>query len=427
MPIDPSIAGPMLDPFRNMAAECEAKGCSGENYDTMMNALARMEAMANEMSDFMEFSTKLSTEGLQMTFSTAYGNVLSEAAASSGSGSSGGADDYDDAALLKQNVDALKSAVVELRRAEEDAKKEAASHMSTEANKAVAVNEVATLAKTDKIIEPIENLIALGETDITFPTFLRTQIEKGLDKAMDGDAVVKEGILYDLDFANASAIHPYSIQIKEEQLQAFDALAAQSKFGLPNGLSMRLAFDKIEHAHLSASRKWDTIDRAWNRIFSLLDTWVIAHTSYAPHIEPWSMASDPHAAVKKTKETSPGYIQQRIRLLQENFGISFSDIVSHETFQWSVKHNHFAYSQMYTEFLLEKALPLCQPGQLLTSELIDEATRMYDGKQMPNPKYYKVLDRQEAAYNKHFGEGQFVQKIGPKPARDERNAPAWSL
>lgn len=425
MAIDPTILGPMLDPFRNMAAEVESKGYSGENYNTMMSALARMEQLGEELTDFMEFSTKLSTEGLQMTFSTAYGNVLSEAASGSSSGNE--SDGYDDQALLNQNVDALKQAVAEIKRSEEGAKSEAASHLADKKSQDVVLNEIETLAKTAKIIEPIEALIALGESDISFPTFLRTQIEKGLDKAMDGDVVVKEGIEFELDFAKAVASNPYAIKTREEQLEAFESLAAKSKFGMPNSLSLTLASDKIEHKHLPAEKKWQAIDRAWSRIFSLLDTWVIAHTRFAPFIDPWAMASDPHAAVKRDKETLPGYIQERIRLLRENFDIEFNNILKNETLIWSVRHHHFPYSQVYTTFLIEKALPLCLPESLMTGELIREAENLYEEKQMPNPENYKVLDRQEAVYDKYFGNGQFVQKFGAKPGFDDRAAQAWTL
>ncbi|MCR9171223.1 MAG: hypothetical protein NXI10_01935 [bacterium] len=427
MAIDAMMLGPMLDPFRNMAKECEAKGYSGESYDEMMNALARMEELGEELSDFMEFSAKLSSEGLQLKFSTAYGNVLSEAASGSSGSSESSGNDYDDKALLKQNIDSLRNAIEELKRAENAAVQEATSHHKDADSKAVAENEVRTLAKTDQLIGPIEDLIALGESGISFPEFLRIQIEKGLDKAMNGDAVIQEGIAYDLDFAKASSIHPYDIQIREEQMKAFERLAAQSPFGLPNHLSMRLAFDAIVQSHVSAKNKWETIDRAWNRIFSLLDTWVIAHTSFAPSIDPWAMSSNPQAAVQRDKETLPGYIQERIRLLQENFGVSFSQILQEETFVWSVRHHHFSYSQVYTEFLISKALPLCKPEQLLSAELVQEVEQMYNSNQMPNPENYKVLDRQEAAYNKHFGEGQFVQKVGPKPSFGNRAASPWTL
>jgi len=427
MAIDPTILNPMLDPFRNMAAECEAKGCSGESFDTMMNALARMEQLGAELSDFMEFSTKMSTEGLQMTFSTAYGNVLSEAASGGSSGGGNAVDNYDDEALLNQNLDALRQAVAEIKRAEEAAKIEAAKHLKDDKAKAVANNEIETLAKTAKTIEPIEKLIELGESGINFPTFLRVQIEKGMDKAMDGDVLVKEGVLFDLDFAKATAAHPYNIKIREQQLAAFDALAAKSSFGMPNSLSVILAFDKIEHEYLPAIKKWEAIETAWNGIFSLLDTWVIAQTKFAPSIDPWAMASDPQAAVKRDKETLPGYIQERIRLLKENFGISFQEIFQHETFRWSVEYHHFPYSQIYTEFLIEAALPKCLPETLLPGDLVQKTEQMYEAKQMPNPESYKVLDRQEAAYNKYFGEGQFVQKFGAKPSFDDCTAEPWQL
>lgn len=426
MAIDQMMLGPMLDPFKTMADECTAKGCSGQSYDQMMAALHRMEQLGQEMDDFAAFSAKMTTENLQMDFSLAYGKVLSEAASGQSSGSNSGSD-YDDAALLKQTIDALKNAVVELKKGEQAAVAEGEKHQKDETQKAVVKNEVLTLAKTDQIIAPIQALIDYGESGVNFPTFLRVQIERGLDKAMEGSAVLREGLEFDFDFAKAAAINPHNIAICEEKLAAFDELAAKSKFGVPNSISSSLTFNKIEASYVSKISKWMAVERAWERIFSLLDTWAIAHTKFAPHIEPWSMAANPKAAVEKDKATLPGIIQERMRLFSENFNLSFANILGEETFVWSVKKNHFSYSQMYTAFLLNSVLNSCKPGQNLDAEQAGKVEALYENKEMPNPENYKVLDRQEAAYNKHFGEGLFVQKAGPKPDFGERNAPAWSI
>lgn len=423
MPIDQLYLGPMLDPFKAMADDCTAKGYSGEDYDTMMAALQRMEALGQEMNDFMEYSAKISAEGLQMTFSNAYGRVLSGAAQQQQEKASDGG--YDDQALLDQNLDALRSAVKELKNAETGAIAESHSHLKDKTAQAVATNEISTLAKTAKLIAPIEQLIAYGESGVNFPTFLRVQIEKGLDKAMEGSGVVEEAIHYEHDFALAAALSPHHIAIKRDELNGFKTLAANSKFGVPNSLSLQLLFNGIHQNHVSKIALWEGIEDAWERIFNLIDTWVIAHTRFAPYIEPWSMSKNPPAAVQKDKETLPGFIKERIRLLSENFSVNFEDIVSHETFKWSVNHQHFSFSEIYTEFILETVLPQCSPGQLLDTESIRKAEYLYENKEMPNPENYKVLERQENTYNKHFGEGMFTEKFGAVPDFGERNALPW--
>jgi hypothetical protein len=218
MPIDQMMLGPMLDPFKTMADDCTAKGYSGKSYDQMMTALKRMEQLGQELDDFMEFSTKMTTENLQMDFSLAYGRVLSEG----NNQQTNSADNYDDNALLKQTLDALKNAVVELKKGEEAAIAAARKHQTASA----------------------------------------------------------------LNLARAVTSNPYNIAIREAHSAAFDALASAAKFDIPNSLSLSLAFDKISQDYVSRISKWQATESAWERIFSLLDTWVMAKTRFAPHIEP---------------------------------------------------------------------------------------------------------------------------------------------
>ncbi len=426
MPIDQMMLGPMLDPFKTMADDCTAKGYSGESYDQMMAALQRMEQLGQELNDFMEFSAKMTTENLQMDFSLAYGRVLSEGAKQQ----SNSADSYDDGALLKQTIDALKNAVIELKKGEKAAIIEARKHQTATEHKNLAQKEISTLAKTSQIIAPIEALIAYGESGVNLPTFLRVQIEKGLDKAMEGSTVLREGVTYEHDFAIAAAINPYNIAINKEQGVVFDEMANKAKFGVPNSLSITLAFDKIDHSYVSRLAKWTAIERAWEQIFSLLDTWVMAQTRFAPYIEPWVLAGSPNAiqaAIARDKATLPGIIKERVRLLAENYGLDFTQVFTHETFIWSVTHHHFSYSQIYSELLVNTVFPQCKPNQLIDNETIQTTEQFYDNKEMPNPENYKVLDRQEAVYDQYFGEGNFIVKFGAKPNFGQRNAAVWNL
>lgn len=426
MPINQMMLGPMLDPFKAMADDCAAKGCSGESYDEMMAALHRMEELGQELNDFMDFSTKLATENLQMNFSLAYGRVLTEAA----SQQSNSGDGYDDNALLKQTLDALKNAVVELRKGEQVAIAEGKKHLNDTAQKSVAETEISTLAKTGQLIKPIEALITYGESGINFPTFLRVQIEKGLDKAMEGSTVLREGVAYELDFAKAASVNPYNIAIRQEQGEYFDELVNKTNFDVPNSLSITLGFDKISQAYVSRVNKWTAIERAWEQVFSLLDTWSMVQTRFAPQMEPWVLAGTPSAiqdAIEKDKATLPGIIQERARLIMENFSLDFTALFAHETFIWSVKKHHFSYSQIYTELLINKIFKQCMPTQLLNGDDIQTIERLYENKEMPNPENYKILNRQEAVYDQYFGLGNFIVKFGSKPNFGTRNARPWSL
>lgn len=424
MPIDPMMLGPMLDSFKNMANECTEKGHSGPAYDRMMAALKRMETLGEEMDDFMAYSAKISAEGLQMEFSTAYGEVLTEAAKAN---TSEDGDGYDDKALLQQNLDALRQSIEAIKKGVSDAEEEAKKHLNSDKDRNLAVNEIQQLAHTNALIAPIEKLIELGESGINFPTFLRLQIEKGMDKAMSGQGLVRNGLEYELDFAKAAAINPYAITKVEEALKQFDYLAEQATFDVPDSLAFELVRKRLDHQYTPLIERWQTVNEDWSRIFSLLDTWAIAHCTFAPSIDPWAMSSNPSKAVLRDKETLPGVIRERIQLLSRHFQIDFSNIFNEETFIWDVRHHHFPYSQKYTELLIRDILPHCQAGQVLDKNFIQLIEQMYQENEMANPENYKVLDRQEAVYDQYFGSGLFVQKFGEKPDYGTRNAPAWSI
>lgn len=132
------------------------------------------------------------TENLMDNFSNYYSQVLAEGAASS-SGAEGG---YDDQALLKQNVEALKSSVQEIKSAYERAIQESSDNPI----------EVEVLMNPDDIVAGVQQLIDLGEQEgMTYPRFLKTQIEKGLDKVADGGTTNKKTLEYELNFAKAQA------------------------------------------------------------------------------------------------------------------------------------------------------------------------------------------------------------------------------
>ena len=424
MAIDQMMLGPMLDTFKKMANDCTEQGHSGEAYDKMMAALNRMEQLGNEMDDFMEFNAKMASEGLQMNFSTAYGEVLSNAA---GAEQKGNTEDYDDNALLVQSVNALKDAVQRLKDSETDMIAEAQKGYNNDSDKKMAENEVLTLSKNKQLIKPIEDLIALGESGINFPTFLRVQIEKGLDKAMEGSASLREGIEYTRDFYVASAPNPYDIKVREEELTQFDELADKAKFNVPDSFQMSLEFDNIAQHYAPSISKWNGITRAWERIISHIDTWALAHTSFAPFIEPWSLASNPKEAVQSTKDCSPGEIKEMIRIFNENYNLSFKDIFTHETFTWQVTHFQLGDSQEFIEYLVNKVFPQCNPNQFLTQESTTEMEKFYNDKKMSNPENYKMIEIQKANYDKYFGEGAYDAKSKAKADWGERNAAPWNL
>ena len=423
MPIDPMILNPMLDTFRNMAKEINDKGLTGDAVDRMNSALQRMEQMGQEESDIMAFTGKMTSEGLQLEFSNAYGLALSEEAKTA----QGSAEDYDDAGLLKQSVDALRSAITELKRAKEEQLAEAAKKAKDKTALEVAQNEIEVLNNNDIIIKAIEDLIEFGESGVNLPTFLRVQMEKGLDKAMEGSAVVREGLVYSKGWADASRINPYNMEKAAQHLALFDELSSAAKFGVPDGLQVTLAHDKIDHQHLPAIAKWDGITNAWERIISLIETWAYAHMSFADQVFPWNTMTNPWPAIERVKATNPGEVWGRLRIFQENFGMSFHDIFSHETFEWKVKNYQLGGSQLWMETIIHKIYPQCKPGQLLDQETITEVERQYKENLMVNPENHKDTDRFIGFFDSVFGEGAFEKITGQRYNYGNRPAQPWDL
>ncbi|MBD3636795.1 MAG: hypothetical protein HUJ25_05580 [Crocinitomicaceae bacterium] len=423
MPIDDMMLNPMLDPFRSMANECKEKGHSGEDMDRMMAALNRMEQLGQEMDDIGAYSGKITSEGLQLEFSNAYSEVLASAAKSEQSSP----EDYDDAALLKTSVDALKDAIQRIREAKEQAITESEKHAKNKTEKEVAANEIEVLYKTDLLAKPIEDLIELGESGVNLPTFLRVQMEKGLDKAAEGSVVLKEGLEYAKGWSEASRVNPFDIKKANEKLEVFNDLASKAKFGVPDSLQVTLAHDKIDHTYIPDIAKWDGITDAWERIMNLMMSWTYAHLSFADKIFPWDMMDNPWPSIQQTKDCNPGEIKERIRIFKENFGLEFYDIFSHETFVWQVENHQIDESQIWYETLVNTVYPQCKPGNYLDQDTINEVERQWNENLMSNPERHKDADRFIAFFNSVFGEGAYYKKVGKKHEWGVRNAQPWNL
>ncbi|UKN01157.1 hypothetical protein K6119_15615 [Paracrocinitomix mangrovi] len=423
MPIDDMYLNPMLDPFRNMAKDCQEKGYTGEAMEKMMAALQRMEQLGQEESDIGAYSGKITSEGLQMTFSNAYGEVLSNAAKSE----QGNAEDYDDAAMLKTSVDALKNAIVELNRAKDDQMAEAEKHAKDKTALEVAQNEIDVLNKNDVIIKAIQELIDYGESGVNLPTFLRVQMERGLDKAMEGSTVVRDGLIYSQGWAEACRISPYDIAKNNEKLASFDNLASQAKFEVPDSLQVSLAEQKIDHKHTPDIAKWDGILDAWERIMGLLATWSYAHMSFADKIFPWDAMANPWPDIQRTKDIYPGQIKARLQIFKENFGMDFYDIFQHETFKWKVENYQIDDSQLWFETMINVIYPQCKPGNYLNQETITEVERQWKGNLMVNPERHKDVDRFISFFDSVFGAGAFAKKTRETYDWGDRPAEPWNL
>ncbi len=429
MPIDPSMLDPMLGTFRNMLKEVEEKNYTGEDVDKLKETMARMEQLGQENDDLNVFNGILMQENLFGKFSDYYSRILASSAKAEGESKG-----YDDSTLLKQTIDSLKGAIAEIEKnyekSIETAKQEAKKHKTKkgEAKKAYDNSvEVAILNDPTLIIKGIQDVIDLGEQPgMTLPKFLRLQMERGLDKAMEGSVVARNGQKYLLDFTISNPKSPYHIEVDTKKLEAFDELASKNKFNLPNLKELSFVHRDIDYKYATDIAIWEEITRRWESILSSLSFWSLSYCKFAPGILPWRPAPDPVAATIKTQKTEPGLFKQEERLFEKYFGIKFMDIFKHDTFKWAVKYNYTGFSQEYVEFLIEQVYPQCRPFNDLNKETIKQREDFYTEGKEGDPETYLINVRHKNVYDKYFGDGRYLARFGEIDT-DSGNAAPWNI
>ena len=464
MPIDAFILGPMLNPYEDMMKDVESRGLSNDHVDEMKRLFDRMKSLGQEHSDISAFTGICMQEDLFSKISQEYSNALQVSTA--GDDGDDPVSNYDDGALLRQSIQALEGAIQRIRESQEEAlrmadhdpkanlkaESEFASRyakehgldlsatdiersQNEEIDKTLAerpnaynnVAEVAALDNSDDLIEPIQNLIDLGKQEgMTFPRFLRLQIEQGLDKAMEGAVTTRKGMEYSLSWAKAGMNSPYHIEKADKHLRIFDDLSSKQVFGVPNATELKWALNACDYEFDQPIAVWENITDRWTTVLRNIDTWALAHCSFAEWVDPWKMlpADKKRPAIEADKATLPGIVQEKLRLLQKYHGLSFHEIFTHPTFQWAVDHHFVEYSKAYVDFLKSEVFPQCKPHQTLSSDLIQRKEAFHNEKKEANPKGHFPAVRTQEHYDQKFGEGRYVSKFGAiEPV--ESNAAPW--
>ncbi len=415
MPVDNTTLDAMLGTYRNMLKEIKEQGKEGEDVLVMEQTLSRMEQLGSECADVMEFSGKLMQENLFMKFSDHYGRALTNNGGSTVD-TSGEYTEQTDKALLEQSLKALRDAVKRIKEGKEETKK----LMGAQAK------DADVLFKEKTITDAIEKLILLGESGISYPEFLRIQIEQGLDKAMEGSAMTRDGQVYLLEASKALAVNPHYIKKDEEKLALFDELMKNSHAGIPNNIEYSLACDKIDWRVEPEIIKWNKIKEVWEKVLYYLDEWITSFCSYAPSIEPWSMATNPKDAVIESQDCVPGKLRVWEKIAFRYFSIPLRDLFKHETFRWDVIHHHLWWSQEYVEFLLKEVEPICYPEAKPSSELISKAENFRNQNKIASPDSHKPALRYAKCFDSYFGSGEYEKRFGEvKPPNTK--ASAWNL
>ncbi|MBX7150375.1 hypothetical protein K1X84_01955 [bacterium] len=383
MPINQMIIDSMLGTFRTMAQDCRDKKMSGPSFEMMLAELEKMESLGREMDDLNAYSAKMATEGHFANFSQYYSQCLSEAAKQSLTNN----DDTDDL-YLKQTIDAYEKTLV--------------SYHDTQ-NSSLKPSDVRSLSGV------LQSIIDLGRSGISYPVFLRTLIEKGMDKAMEGTVILRDNLVTEVNWAK-SRNHPVEIQMREEILSTFDAMANTSPFGIPDSFEFGLRRNKIEWDFAPRITEWKAIQERWEILIDLVNDWLDAFTSFASADDRWVSAagiSVTQKNIRRTQELVPFRLRERLRIFNESFGLEWNDIFEHITFKTAWTNVDVFLSQEKLE-LIKRAVIQCLPGGHPTDDLVKQAESLrkthrdfrFDEKNVMSKKL-------KEEYNNYFGKGAY--------------------
>ena len=347
MPINKTMSDAMLGTFRQMVKDCTDKGYSGEPFNKICSLMQQMEDLATALDDFTAFSTKLTTGGYFMNFSTEYGKVLSNAATAQYSLGGG---NYNDDALLQQTINAYKDSLTKFEQ------------------------------HPDKVllVKAVQEVIDMAGPGVNYPTFLRRLIEQGLDKAMEGTIVNRKY----LEAAVKSAeerMYPPMLRRSQAILHKYDELAASTASGIPNTVVFFLEQSKIIDDTEADFIKYQHILSLWFSMITQLHTWIDAHTNFATTDERFAggAAAATQFNISRSKHELPGKIKVSEMQLYENYGLGWEAIFDSESFIAETATKRFNYTDVYINFIRNDVYPQCIPMQSANRQLILKAESLY--------------------------------------------------
>lgn len=371
MPVDKAMADAILDTYRNMYREISEKGVESESFKAMETALRRMEALAMETDDITDFTAKLTTENLFIQFSNAYSETMAALLRGEYSGDDG------DEILLEKTLEAYENSIKNLE-----------ADPNYEILKA-----------------PIEELIELGRSGISYAVFLRTAEEKGLYQLLEGDLVVRDSIMRDRTFAEFMHL-PLEVEKQDKLLKIHDKLVADSPFKVADSFQFGLERERLDWEYAPLITGWNITIRLWEKMLMNVYDWLDSFGSFAPHDERWvDLRGQTFTMrnIKRTQECNPGVLRAREVVLQDYFQLGWDDIFQHETYINEYQANRVWYSDETLE-LIKKAYPHCQPYQKPPEELVNQAETIYTQKRYKRPEAFQYSSEDKEKFISLFGE-----------------------
>ena len=415
--IEKEYVEPLKQSYKNILDDMKNRNISGKYYDEVEKLYNRMLELIETSPDITAFYMKMNDENLAMKISDAYSRALTEQAEKATQ--SGEA--YDDSALMKMNVNALRESVKSIRQSFDEVMEKA-----TEADKLrIMVDQ-----NPEEMIKSVDNLIALSEEPgMTYANFLRLQIERGLDD-FNASSITRKAIETQLDCYKKLIYPDLETKVLEEKLEAYDKLAEKNKFNTVDPHEWEFVAKKIEWKYEPEIIKRDQIYHLFEKILDNLDLWEMASCPFAMNVRPWADILDLEKRkwiIEKDKNVLPGMIFEYEKLLLRYFGLKLKDIIHDQSFIHAIKSYTIIHSQKIVEHLLLEVYPYCKPFNTLPQNLIDKRTEIQTANREENPEQDKPFNILKEYYDSLYGE-KYMEIIskGLKP-RNGSAAKPWDL
>ena len=402
MAIDKTLLDSIAGGYKFYLDDMKNRGVTGEHYNTVENLYNRILELGEECTDMNQMYAKMQNENIVVKMSEAYTKALTEEGNKKYASNSGSL--YDDSYLMKNNLDALRNSIQALR-----------DNFDNMLKNATPSQRMRILVEHDPqtIIKSIEDMIALAEQPgMTYPNFLRLQIEQGLDKAVEG--VMTRQFLEKTIATHKALMSPeLDIRMWEEKLDEYNKTAALNKFNIVDMHEWELISDGIERKYQPEREKRTKILDLFSNILEKIDQWAVAYCKYPPHeLMPWNTMPYQQAIndLKRIQKTFPGIIKEFEKQLDKYFGLKFTDIVDNTEFRHHVEANFIDDSQALVEFLINEVYPHCKPFCDLPDELVQKREQLHRNNCEGNPGRLEPYLRLKRHYNDIYGE-EYMEKF----------------
>ena len=415
--IEQVYVDPLKQGYKNILDDMKNRNITGKYYDEVEKLYNRILELIETSPDINTLYVKMNDENISVRISEAYTRALTE---QSEKASQGGTL-YDDDTMMKMNVNALRESAKAMRKSFDDVMNQA-----SEADRL----RIMVDNNPEELIKGVETLISLSEEPgMTYPKFLRLQIERGLDD-FNGSVVTRKALETQLDCHRRIISPDLEIEILEKKLEAYDNLAAKNKFKTVDVYEWEFVEKKIDWEYKPKIIKRDQTYHLFERILDNIDLWEMANCPFAMNVEPWVNIYDVDKrrhVIEKDKNVTPGIIWEYEKLLLHYFGLRLKDIIHDQSFIHAIKAHTLIHSQEIVEHLLLEVYPHCKPLNKLPQDLIDKRTEIQNANREENPELDKPFYTLKEYYDSRYGEKYMeILSKGMKPQNHSAAKP-WDL